>query len=82
MIPKGIGITNTHSAVQTDCSNEALAFAGMGPRKVVGKFDGGRMSSDGGSLLFREVEQKFNVIARLRHFGNPPWRSQGKETNR
>ena len=65
LLHNGVCITITLTAVQSDCFDETLAFESEGRRKVVGKFDGGRMSSDGGSLLFREVEQKFNVIGRL-----------------
>ena len=65
MMPNSIRITFTLTAMQADCFDETLVFESEGRRKVVGKFDGGRMSSDGGSLLFREVEQKFNVIGRL-----------------
>ena len=34
-------------------------------KSVVAKFDGGRLSSDGGLLLLREVEQRLRVAARL-----------------
>ena len=47
--------------MQACCFDETLIFESKGRRKV----GGGRMSSDSGSWLFREVEQKFNVIGRL-----------------
>jgi hypothetical protein len=34
-------------------------------KSVVAKFDGGRLSSDGGLLLLREVEQRLRVAERL-----------------
>ena len=51
--------------MQADCYGETLVFGDMGRRKVVGEFDGGHMSSDGGALLLREAEQKFDIIDRL-----------------
>lgn len=35
----------------TECSAEQLEFHGLGRRVVVGDFDGGMISSDGGGLL-------------------------------
>ena len=32
---------------------------------MVGRFDGGRISSDGGSLLLREVEKRTHILKRL-----------------
>ena len=32
---------------------------------MVGRFDGGRISSDGGSLLLREVESRTHILKRL-----------------
>jgi Transposase DDE domain group 1 len=45
-----------------------LPLAGLSPvsgKKVVAKFDGGLLSSDGGILLLREVEQRLHVADRL-----------------
>ncbi|QXX74596.1 hypothetical protein MHY1_01411 [Methylovirgula sp. HY1] len=44
------------------------ALPGLSPvagKSVVAKFDGGRLSSDGGLLLLREVEQRLRVADRL-----------------
>jgi hypothetical protein len=41
----------------THCTTKRLTFQGMGGRSVVAAFDGGQISSDGGSLLLREIEQ-------------------------
>jgi hypothetical protein len=49
----------------TECSAEQLEFHALGRRAVVGKFDGGMISSDGGGLLLGEVEARTHVIARL-----------------
>jgi hypothetical protein len=45
-----------------------LPLAGLSPvvgKSVVAKFDGGLLSSDGGLLLLREVEQRLRVAERL-----------------
>jgi len=39
----------------TECTSSQLEFKGFGKRRVVGAFDGGRITSDGGVLLLREV---------------------------
>lgn len=49
----------------TECTPNAIEFQGLGQRKVVGRFDGGQISSDGGGLLLREVEQKTGILKRL-----------------
>ena len=45
-----------------------LPLPGLSPvagKSVVAKFDGGRLSSDGGMLVLREVEQRLGVADRL-----------------
>ena len=45
-----------------------LPLPGLSPvsgKTVVAKFDGGLLSSDGGVLLLREVEQRLHVADRL-----------------
>jgi hypothetical protein len=49
----------------TECSAEQLEFHALGRRAVVGKFDGGMISSDGGGLLLAEVEARTGILARL-----------------
>ena len=49
----------------TQCSAELFEFHGLNERKVVARFDGGQISSDGGSLLLGEVEQRTAIIKRL-----------------
>ena len=41
--------------VKTGCKEE-IEFQGLGGRKVVGQFDGGRITTDAGALLLGEVE--------------------------
>ena len=49
----------------TQCTSADLTLEGLGRREVVGKFDGGRMSSDGGSLLLRASNRVLDLTARL-----------------
>jgi hypothetical protein len=42
--------------MQTHCNASTLGFQDLENRKVVGAFDGGRITSDAGALLLREVE--------------------------
>ena len=51
--------------METHCTTEQLAFEHLGRRSVVGAFDGGRLTSDGGVLLLREADRLFGVTARL-----------------
>ena len=51
--------------MKTECTAEQLEFHGLGRRKVVGKFNGGKISSDSGGLLLREVEQRTHILRRL-----------------
>jgi hypothetical protein len=46
----------------TQCSPSEFLFQELGSRDVVGRFDGGQVSSDGGGLLLREVEGTFRFI--------------------
>lgn len=49
----------------TECIGSAFGFQDLGRREVVAAFDGGRITSDGGGLLLREVEEKFRFIERF-----------------
>ena len=42
-----------------------LVFQQLGRREVVGRFDGGMISSDAGGLLLREVEKRFGILKRF-----------------
>ncbi|MFI5382116.1 MAG: IS1380 family transposase [Tepidisphaerales bacterium] len=48
--------------MKTECSPTDLLFQDLGSREVVGRFDGGPVTSDGGGLLLREVEAQFHFI--------------------
>ena len=49
----------------TQCTQKSFAFHSLGKRDVVARFDGGRITSDAGGLLLREVEQKLGVLGRF-----------------
>jgi hypothetical protein len=51
--------------VQTECKASQLECQGFGRRQVVADFDGGRISSDGGLLLLREVAQRSGLLERF-----------------
>ncbi len=51
--------------MQTDCTSPQLEFQGFEKRTVSGKFDAGRVSSDGGVLLLREVAEHSGLLRRF-----------------
>ena len=46
----------------TECTQSSFPFAGHGRRQVVARFDGGTISSDGGALLLRQLEQSTGIV--------------------
>jgi len=51
--------------MKTECTAAQLEFHGLGRRAIVGGFNGGKISSDSGGLLPREVEQRTHILKRL-----------------
>ena len=51
--------------MKTQCSGEQLEFHALGRRSVTGRFDGGRISSDAGGVLLREVDKRIGLTPRL-----------------
>jgi hypothetical protein len=51
--------------METQCIQEQMGFHQLGRREVVGRFDGGQISSDAGGLLLREVEKRFGILKRF-----------------
>jgi len=51
--------------MNTECTATQLEFQSLGRRRVSGRFDGGRLTSDAGGVLLREVEQRLNLFPRL-----------------
>jgi hypothetical protein len=48
--------------MKTQCNPSQLEFHALGKRKVIGKFDGGNITSDAGGLLLRETEKRTGII--------------------
>jgi hypothetical protein len=54
--------------VNPDCTPRQLEFQGWGGgcrRRVVARFDGGTLSSDGGVVLLGEVERRLGILRRF-----------------
>jgi hypothetical protein len=49
----------------TECSQESFPFTAHFSRRVEAGFTAGQVSTDGGSLLLREVDRKINLLGRL-----------------
>ena len=49
----------------TDCNHKPLSFSSLGSKSVVADFLGGRLTSDAGALLLREVGQKIGLFEAL-----------------
>jgi hypothetical protein len=51
--------------METQCTTEQMEFQHLGQRGVIGRFDGGKISSDAGGVLLREVEKRTDIVERL-----------------
>ena len=51
--------------METQCIQEQMVFQQVGRREVIGRFDGGTISSDAGGVLLREVEHRCGILKRL-----------------
>jgi hypothetical protein len=51
------------SLAMAECNQQCFDFYSVGGRNVDARFDGGRITSDAGALLLREVERRVGVIA-------------------
>lgn len=49
----------------TECSQAGFEFQPLFSREVIGRFDGGQITSDGGGLLLREVERRTRILERF-----------------
>ena len=52
--------------METQCTPTQLEFHALGRRKVVGRFDGGNITSDAGGLLLRETEKRTGILVNFR----------------
>jgi hypothetical protein len=48
--------------MSTQCHRIHMQFQNLGKREVIAQFDGGKISSDGGGILLREVEKRTGII--------------------
>ena len=51
--------------METQCIEEQMVFQQLGRREVVGRFDGGKISSDAGGLVLGEVEKRVDILKRF-----------------
>ena len=51
--------------MNTQCSERKLMLHAVDSREVVGRFDGGEITSDAGGVLLREVEERTRVLSRM-----------------
>ena len=49
----------------TECNQSSFEFEAHFSRRVVARFDGGTITSDGGSLLLRQTNRRMNLLPRL-----------------
>jgi Transposase DDE domain group 1 len=49
----------------TECNRKSYEFQTLRPRQVVGRFDGGQITTDAGALLLRELEAKRSIVAQF-----------------
>ncbi len=58
----------------TECNDDPLHFASIGPKPVVADFNGGRLTTDAGALLLRELGQRLGLFDALdRVIPDPRW---------
>jgi hypothetical protein len=48
--------------MHTDCTASLFSFQDLGEKKIVGDFSGGKITSDAGALLLREIEHATGII--------------------
>lgn len=51
--------------MRTDCNSPSIDFTPLGRRQLLAKFDGGKITSDAGALLLREVAGKSKLFDRM-----------------
>ena len=51
--------------MKTECTKSYRSFQVLGKRTIVADFSGGTITSDGGALLLREVEQRTAILQRF-----------------
>lgn len=49
----------------TECNRQTLTFSSLSRRKITADFDGGRLTSDAGGLLLRQVDRRLGLTRAL-----------------
>jgi hypothetical protein len=49
----------------TECNRKSLSFSTLGRQKIIANFEGGRLTSDAGGLLLREVDRHLGLTTGL-----------------
>ncbi len=49
----------------TECNRSGVQFSSLNRRRVEGSWDGGRLASDGGGVLLREVDRRLELISAM-----------------
>lgn len=49
----------------TECTRKSLSFSRLKKQRIVADLEGGRLTSDGGALLLREVDRQLGLTASL-----------------
>jgi hypothetical protein len=62
---KGFVSRKEAAFMTTECTRESFVFQPLGRREVIGRFDGGKITSDAGALLLRETERVSGVLGRF-----------------
>jgi hypothetical protein len=53
--------------MKTECNVSSRCFHPLGRREIHADFDGGRITSDGGGLLLREIEERTGILRQFAH---------------
>lgn len=51
--------------MKTECTQVKDVFQALGKREIVADFNGGSITSDGGALLLRELENRTAILKRF-----------------
>jgi Transposase DDE domain group 1 len=57
--------SRSEATAMTDCNRQALSFSSLGSKALVADFQGGRLTSDAGALLLREVGEQTGLFRAL-----------------
>ncbi|HEX4054450.1 MAG TPA: transposase, partial [Tepidisphaeraceae bacterium] len=51
--------------MRTDCNSSSIVFTPLGRRQLLARFNGGKITSDAGALLLREIAGKSKLFQRM-----------------